>query len=120
VYKKRKEKHPQTAEAETSLRASAKTDYERHIAYMPDEDKPLLRTYEGKTNLQRGRTIYYQHLYEWFNKKYPLKKDTPQEKGIRTFKELMFEDPDYPIELGPATNFKGAGELLETARELAL
>lgn len=87
---------------------------------MYDEEKLLLRDYQGKTNLQRAKTKYHQHLFEWFSKTFPLQKEARQAVATRTFKSIVFEDPNTEIELGPATYFKGAGELLELAEEMKL
>lgn len=119
VCKKIHEKHPQLEAAKIALRDSIKTDYETHIAEMPPEDKPLLRAYKGETNLQRTKTKYHQHLYEWFEKTV-VKQPADPTKTPRDYKGIVFGDRNYEIDLGRATNFKGAGELLETAHEMAI
>jgi hypothetical protein len=120
VLKKRRDKHPQIAAAESSLRSSIKFDCEMCLEKIDDGEEDYLRDYKGKTNFQRTKTRYLQHLFQWFIKKHPPRKDEPHAATARLFKSIVFKDPNTEIELGLATNFKCAGQLLEIAEEMGL
>jgi hypothetical protein len=115
-----RDRHPQIAAAATALRVHIRTDYEDYAGKLSDEDKVLLRDYDGNTTLQRARTKYYKHLYEWFITKVRRDGTTTITQQARLFKKFVFEDPNYDIELGPATSFKGAGELIKLAQDMDL
>jgi hypothetical protein len=121
VLKKQRDKHPQIAAAASSLRSNIKHDCEMCLEDLEcNGGDDHLRYYEGKTNFQRTKTRYLQHIFLWFTKKHPPKKDEQPAATARFFKSIVFKDPDTEIELGLATNFKGAGELLELAEEMEL